>query len=88
LPQRLKPSFIFWDLYGTSELVPFPSVMGLPFVVCFGCSRLASAAEAVLHFLGFYGTSQLVPFPSFLLTGFAEIRHDQAREGHDFQSCR
>jgi hypothetical protein len=52
LSQRLKPGFIFWGLYGTSELVPFPSVMGLRFVVCFGYSRLASAAEAELHFLG------------------------------------
>ena len=27
LPQRLKPSFIFWGIYGTSELVPFPSLI-------------------------------------------------------------
>jgi hypothetical protein len=146
--------------------VPFPSVLGLRFVVCLGCSRRTSAAGAVFLFagwfrhestralperggpsgslfccvrswrrlkpcsffcglvwhestralpgrgglrvrgsasavlglpqrlkprslfVGFYGTSKLLPFPSLLVTSFAETRHDHAREGHDFQSCR
>ncbi len=49
----------------------------------------ASAAEAESFFLQpLIGTSELMPFPSLLFVSFAKTRHDPAREGHDFQSCR
>jgi hypothetical protein len=53
-----------------------------------GAAALTSAAEAGFPCLSFFGTSELVPFPSPVLPRFAKTRHDSAREGHDFQSCR
>ena len=89
VPQWLKPCSLFRGLVWHESTRALPGRGGL---------RVRGSASAVLGlpqrlkprslFVGFYGTSKLLPFPSLLVTSFAETRHDHAREGHDFQSCR